>query len=137
MGEIMTKKPTAGEQTAAYCTKCKLELNHTIVAMKGDRISRVNCLTCNSEHIYKKKAPVKKGISPVKRGNSSKNPEVRWESALTETKGPDIPYDMARAFKVKDIVLHKTFGRGVVLIVADKRMTLIFKDKERMLASSN
>lgn len=137
MGEIVTKKPTAGEDTTAYCTKCKLELNHTIVAMKGDKIARVNCLTCKSEHIYKKKAPVKRASSPFKRGSSSKKPEVRWEAALSETKGSDIPYDMARAFKVKDVISHKTFGRGVVLIVADKRMTLIFKDKERMLASSN
>ena len=109
--------------------------------MKEEKIARVKCLTCNSEHNYKKapkkRVPAKKGTSPAKRGGSSKNPEIRWESALTETKGPDIPYDMARAFKVKDIVLHKTFGRGVVLIVADKRMTLIFKDKERILASSN
>ena len=137
----MTKKPTAGEQTAAYCTKCKLDLSHTIVAMKGEKIARVKCLTCNSEHNYektpKKRVTAKKGTSPVKRGRSAKNPEMLWESAMTETKGPDIPYNMARAFKVKDIVLHKTFGRGVVLIVSDKRMTLIFKDKERMLASSN
>ena len=137
----MTKKQTAGEQTTAYCTKCKLELNHTIVAMKGDKIARVNCLTCNSEHIYKKspkkKAPGKKRTSPVKRGSSSKNPEVRWEAALAETKGSDIPYNMKRAFKVNDVILHKTFGRGVVLLVSDKRMNLIFKDKERLLASSN
>ncbi len=137
----MAKKPAAGGDTVSYCTKCKLDLMHTIVAMTGDKITRVICRTCNGEHNYrdrsKKKVTAKRATSPVKRRSSAKDPETLWKSALEKTQRPEIPYDMSRAFKIDDIVLHKTFGRGVVLIVSEKKMTLIFKDKERILVSSN
>ncbi len=55
---------------------------------------------------------------------------------MSKAKGPDIPYDMSGSYRKGDIVLHVTFGGGVVLEVAEKKMTLIFKDKERVLAAS-
>ena len=42
-----------GKETLAYCTSCKMDLNHVIVAMKGDRLAKVQCLTCKKEHAYK------------------------------------------------------------------------------------
>ena len=38
------------KDTLAYCTSCKKELTHTVVAMKGDKIVKVLCNTCKKEH---------------------------------------------------------------------------------------
>jgi len=55
----MENKPAAGEHTACYCTKCKMDLGHTIVAMVGDKIIRVKCRTCGSEHNYRDRSKKK------------------------------------------------------------------------------
>ncbi len=138
----MAKQPTTGEEIVSYCTKCKLDLDHTIIAMKEDKVARVICRTCNGEHNYrdrsKKKAPAKKkSATPVKRRSSSKNPETLWKAALEKTQRAEVPYNMSKTFKIDDIVLHKTFGKGVVLETAARKMTLIFEDKERMLVTTN
>ena len=44
---------TAGDEVDSKCTKCKLILAHTIVAMVGDQIARVKCNTCGGEHAYR------------------------------------------------------------------------------------
>ena len=48
-----------GKETLAYCTSCKMDLAHLVVAMKGDRIAKAECKTCKKIHAYK--AP--KGIT--------------------------------------------------------------------------
>ena len=41
------------QDTLAYCGSCKMDLSHTIMAMQGDRVIRVQCRTCKKEHTYK------------------------------------------------------------------------------------
>jgi DNA-directed RNA polymerase subunit RPC12/RpoP len=42
-----------GDDTAAYCTRCKRDFTHTILAMADERTpERVRCNTCGSEHRY-------------------------------------------------------------------------------------
>jgi hypothetical protein len=48
-----------GGEIDSYCTKCKMDLNHRIVAMVGTDVRRVLCLTCGSEHNYRKPAAEK------------------------------------------------------------------------------
>src|SRR3954466_4574889 len=65
-------------ETLAYCTSCKMDLNSVVVAMKGDRVAKVQCLTCKKEHVYK--AP--KGIdTPAKAKRASKKKEAAEEAA--------------------------------------------------------
>ena len=133
----METNATAGGHTVCYCTKCKLDFSHTIVAMIGEKIVRVKCRTCGSEHNYrdrsKKKVTAKKG---AKRATPVKSVERRWDEAISKAKGPDSPYNMSGTYNKGDIITHATFGRGVVLEVSEKKMTLIFEDKERVLAAS-
>lgn len=137
----MTKKPSAGGRIDGYCTKCKLNLTHTVIAMVGGKVARVKCNTCGSEHNYKerteKMATEKKSAPSVKRVSTPKGPEKRWESAISKAHGDDIPYDMAKVYGIGDIVAHNTFGRGVVMSTAQKKVTMIFKDQERLLVSAN
>ncbi|MDH3975120.1 MAG: hypothetical protein OEV42_12640 [Deltaproteobacteria bacterium] len=139
----MSRKPTTGGYISAYCTRCCLDLGHTIMVMKGDKALRVKCRTCGSEHIYRdktKKSPPAKRTGPrtkAKKTGPSKNPERTWESAIEKAAGPDIPYSPGKSFAVGDILVHEKFGRGVVQTALPKKITILFKDKARLLLSSN
>ncbi|MDR1086213.1 MAG: hypothetical protein LBP22_15490 [Deltaproteobacteria bacterium] len=52
-----------GGEIDAYCTKCRLTTNHRIVAFDGDKIKKVICLTCQSQHVFRL-APAKKKENP-------------------------------------------------------------------------
>jgi len=43
-----------GDIVEDYCTRCKLSLDHSIVAMNGEEVLQVRCRTCNGEHKYRK-----------------------------------------------------------------------------------
>ena len=134
-------KISAGGFVAAYCTKCKLDLSHTIMAMVREKIARVKCRTCGSEHNYKDKtkkaATRKKTTATTKRAVSSKSPEMQWIEAMNKVARAEIPYDGTRAYKPGEAVAHPVFGSGVVLEVSEKKIAIIFKDKERKLVSGN
>lgn len=51
---MATQKPRTGGEIDAYCTKCKLDLGHRIIAMVGDEIKKVECRTCGSHHLYRR-----------------------------------------------------------------------------------
>jgi CxxC motif-containing protein len=137
----MSNKLSAGEYLASYCTKCKLDLGHTIIVMDGEKVLRVKCNTCGSEHIHrdktKKKTTKTRKTSSVKRATPTKSVERRWDEAIAKATGEEIPYNMKAAFKPGDVVLHDIFGQGVVLELNPKKMTIIFKDKERVLVAAN
>ena len=137
----MSNELSAGEYVSSYCTKCKLDLGHTIIVMDGEKVLRVKCNTCGSEHIHrdktKKKTTKARKTSSVKRATPAKSVERRWDEAIAKATGEEIPYNMKAAFKIGNIVLHDIFGKGVVLELNPKKMTIIFKDKERVLVAAN
>ncbi len=53
----MAKALKAGGEVDSWCTKCKLFLNHRIIAMVGPKPARVECSTCSSHHNYRGSAP--------------------------------------------------------------------------------
>jgi CxxC motif-containing protein len=137
----MSNELSAGEYLASYCTKCKLDLGHTIIVMDGEKVLRVKCNTCGSEHIHrektKKKTTKARKTSSTKRATPAKSVERRWDEAIAKATGEEIPYNMKAAFKIGNIVSHDIFGKGVVLELSPKKMTIIFKDKERVLVAAN
>ena len=42
-----------GDYIDAYCSRCKRVMDHTIVSMEGNEVSRVRCRTCDYEHAYR------------------------------------------------------------------------------------
>ena len=65
----MSKAITAGSEIDSWCTKCKLDLNHRIIAMNGTKIVRVECLTCRGHHAYRR--PKSAAPEPKKRRAAS------------------------------------------------------------------
>jgi hypothetical protein len=43
----------AGSEIDAWCTWCRMDLGHRVVAMVGGAPKRVVCLTCDREHDYR------------------------------------------------------------------------------------
>ncbi len=157
------KGPRVGGEIDSFCTKCKMDLNHRIVAMVGTDVRRVICLTCGSEHNYRKPA-VEKEREREKRAaaqslsrtsssvasSSSKssksragatlrdagNPRATWERAIAgQPAGAFRSYAVKEAFEVGDLVRHSKFGDGVVARVLDsKKVEILFEDGARTMA---
>lgn len=56
-----------GDTIDDYCTRCKLILNHGVVAIVDGEVKKTRCLTCSFEHPYREG----KGGRPKKNGVQS------------------------------------------------------------------
>lgn len=133
---------TAGSEVDAWCTRCKMDLGHRIVAMVQSQPKRVLCLTCGSEHNFrapKADAPLKKTRVP---GQAARTPRVsltvasaraEWKKQ-TESGQPFKKYSIEVTFRKGDLVTHKKFGSGYVLaVLPDKKVSISFYDGEKTL----
>ena len=139
----MSNKSTSSAvatQALAYCTSCKMDLNSIIVAMKADRIAKVQCLTCKKEHAYK--AP--KGIDspekkPTKRASKKKEAqeaataqsiEMEWEKLMNQNKEAPIKgYSLQAHFVLGDKIKHPTFGDGIVgRLIYPNKIEVLFRN---------
>lgn len=125
-----------GGSIVSYCTKCRLGLDHTIVAIEGDEIVKVECKTCRGRHKFRDPAAVRKRRSS-KKDDPSKSPSAVWEAALASAKGREQAYSMVARYRVGDIVVHDRFGKGVVIKIHSNKCDVLFQDRERLMASAN
>ena len=154
----MSKPLRAGGEVDSWCTKCKLVLNHRIIAMVGPTPVRVECSTCGSHHNFRARAPGEKAPSAGSGGSrtivSSSGPrstrashvtraqqalldrERMWEKAIAGKALNDFKkYSVSQTFAEGDLVRHTKFGDGVVTRVLDPRkIEILFKDEPRTLA---
>ncbi|HKQ70170.1 MAG TPA: hypothetical protein VJT73_12565 [Polyangiaceae bacterium] len=152
-----TLKP--GSEVDAWCTKCRMDLLHRIIAMQGDKIIRVECLTCRGHHNYRRPkiapAPVRStGVratqSPRASGTPSLSPrrqaavdverqrEAGWEKAvLGQPIASFKAYRATQTFNQGELVRHGKFGDGYIVRVIDRqKVEVMFKDGPRTLAQS-
>lgn len=158
MATVVTKKPAAADEIDAWCTKCRMDLNHRIVAVVGDNVKRVFCLTCKTEHnFHKPKNAPAVAAGPVKitakktvaRGGRTTAAEreaaaqkaersrvASWERAIAGQ-----PANAFRSFRITDsfsegeLVRHTKFGDGVVTRVVDRqKVEILFQDGSRTMA---
>lgn len=151
------RKLSVGKEVDAYCTKCRLDLGHTIMAMVGDTIVKVLCRTCNTDHKYR--APK---TLPVSRGAEASSPKSRtratrtttkaakaapvpagptdWEKQLEDAGGAAAigeharPYSIREEFSEGEWMLHKRFGLGLVTGRRDSsKVAVLFQDTERVM----
>ncbi len=62
----MGQAPKVGGDVDAYCTKCRMDLSHRVIAMVKDDVKRVECLTCHGQHNYRRPASVKAAEAEAK-----------------------------------------------------------------------
>ena len=137
----MANTTSVAKETLAYCTSCKMDLNHIIVAMKGDRIAKVQCLTCKKEHVYR----VPKGASePQPKTPRAKKQvaeevdhsiEAEWEKLMSSHRElPVKAYSMKGQFTLGDKLNHPTFGDGIVgRLIYPNKLEVIFRHDVKVL----
>lgn len=112
--------PGVGEDIEDICTRCG-DTWHVVMAKIGDRVAKVVCKLCGSQHNYRgeKNAPAPKGG-----GSTWGRPRRRKAGRANETPAPQIPdfdpskpprsYSPQQGFLPGERVIHATFGVGVV-----------------------
>lgn len=137
----MNNNYEAGGYIEAWCTKCKLELGHTIIAMVDNMPKKVKCNTCEGQHVYRAK-PSETNRAKLK--NTTRKTRVKgalYEDYVSRLTGGDL--SKARKYSLKDnyqkdeILDHPKFGVGVVLsIIQTNKMEILFKDGTKLLSQN-
>lgn len=129
----------AGDEVDSWCTKCKLDLNHRVVAMAADTIKKVVCLTCGSQHRYR--APGSGGVATKPKAAGTRRAtgtaaRSEWgERVKGQPSSSFTAYDIATTYSEGELVRHKKFGAGYVVSVADaQKISVMFEDGPRLLA---
>lgn len=143
---MMSKAYSAGMEVDAWCTKCKLDLNHRIIAMNGDAIKRVECLTCRGHHNYRRPKSAEPAKATKKKRSTSKTTkkariaaaeELRqsWEQAIMGRSPTDFTaYRITQTFAAGQLLRHKKFGDGVVAeVLEDGKVAVLFEDGQKTL----
>lgn len=137
------KKLDAGMEVDSRCLKCKLVTNHTIIAMVGDQIAKVQCNVCGSRHNFRPSAPAKTGrtsrrtVRKSASGSRQKADKAQlYFEELMSGRDPAaaVPYDMNGLFQENDIVDHSHFGLGVVTAtIPPNKIEVAFKEGSKIL----
>ncbi len=145
------RKLSAGDIIESRCTKCREVLNHRIVAMVEGKVVRVECNTCNGVHNYYPPPSAKEAKAPritvagkarsttavprMPRKDPAEIEREEWAS-LQPTFDYDkaIAYNMNGTYQVKRLVLHPSFGLGIVkVLIVPNKMQVLFKDGIKLL----
>lgn len=145
------KPLTAGSEIDSWCTKCRMDLGHRIVAMVGEAPKRVECQTCGSQHNYR--APRAAEKSPARRTVGAKAPRTAgvraaekarveaervndWESRIAgQAVDAFTRYSIDKTYARDELISHKKFGEGFVVEVLDAgKVSIMFRDGPRTLA---
>lgn len=147
----ISRRPlAAGGEIDAWCTRCKMDLGHRIVAMVGPVPKRVLCMTCSSEHNYRSEKNVKAPVQKTPRAAAKSTSQKQKTSASRATRSPGVRsreewerrvrsgapltrYTISSTFNLDQLVTHKKFGDGYVCGVGEGKVTIMFIDGERTL----
>ena len=132
-----------GKEILSYCTSCKMDLGHVIVAMKGERVAKVHCNTCKKDHAFRKPKSITEPAKKRKPRKSSspddnldtKSIEAEWERLMEAHKDTQFKtYNMRQPFQLGDKVKHAKFGDGIVgKMIYPNKLEIIFRDDVRIL----
>ncbi len=142
MSSVPSRRPKAGSDIDAFCSKCGFDLAHVIIAMVGDKVVRVQCKTCNSPHAYRGKQSVDgRSKSPSKRatgGAAAKSSTPKVGDFDRAMQGKDLSrarrYKPAITFEMGDVIDHPSFRFGVVTrLLSDGKIEVLFETGAKTL----
>jgi len=137
----MTDNYSAGEYIEARCTKCKLSLGHTIIAMVGTSAKRVKCNTCNGEHNYRAGRSEKIRTTSEKAPRKTKSQGRNYIDYTSRLTGMDMTnarkYSVKSDFKKDEVIDHPQFGIGIVLsVIQTNKIDVLFSDSHRLMVQN-
>lgn len=135
-----------GGEVDAFCTRCKMTLAHTILAMVGQTIARVQCNTCRGQHAYRAapgSSKPRSSSSSSSSGSTATRAASREAAVKTvigfeeQLKGKDLTkarkYSPKDTYAADEVMDHPTFGFGLVKTVRADKVDVAFKASERTL----
>lgn len=149
-----------GSEIDAYCTSCKADKVHRIIAMLGAAPKKVECLSCKGHHLYRATTAQKEAAAAHRRASKGDKPttpratrtsiassrlkqreedlQQAWEKAITGKPFDQFKqYRIDRTFAKGELIRHAKFGEGVVTTVLDAtKCEILFKDGMKTLAQS-
>jgi hypothetical protein len=134
-------KIRVGGDIDAWCTRCKRQASHTVLAMDGGEPVRVMCASCKSQHNYRAERIKPKSTGSRKRSAAAKksaprpSPAGAWEQAKKDKDLEKLrAYNPKETYLIDQVIQHAKFGIGVVLEVRQGgKITVIFEDDTRTL----
>jgi hypothetical protein len=123
----------AGE-VDAFCTRCKLNLAHTIVAMVGSKIARVRCNTCGGEHAFRTEDSSRRSSVTSSQRPTRQRTVLSFADRLAASNPAEAtPYNPKLAYTLDQLISHPTFGLGIVTALREDKMDVAFKAIEKTL----
>lgn len=140
--------PGVGEDIEDSCSRCG-DSWHAVMAKIGDRIAKVVCKRCGSQHNYRGgSAGLDAGPEPA---NTSSAPPAgkkvvrkRAQKAVAATppvvpdfdpSKPPRPYSVRDAYASGERIVHPTFGTGIVAgVPGPGKVEVVFPEGARTLA---
>ncbi len=128
-----------GGEVDGWCTRCKMVLAHTIVALVGPRIAKARCNTCMGEHAWRS-GPPGEG-EPVRRRSGDEEPApkrtvtIPYEEKIAgRDQSQAKPYTVHSVFAVDDLIRHPNFGLGIVTQVkGPQKIEVMFSQDVKVL----
>lgn len=125
-----------GGEVDAFCTKCRMTLAHTILAMVGTKVARVRCNTCGGDHAFR----AEPGAS-TSRPSTPRAPKERATKVIItfeqQLQGKDLstaqPYSPQTKFEAGQILNHPSFGYGIVQSARPDKIDVAFKAMSKTL----
>jgi hypothetical protein len=125
-----------GGEVDASCTRCRMELAHTILAMVGTKVARVRCNTCGSDHVYRGTQRPSRSAAAQTRAAAEKTPKTvvafdasspPWMSRRRRTTG------QTTATRSTRCSVTPPSAWAIVRSVRQDKMDVAFKAAERTL----
>jgi hypothetical protein len=84
------KRVRPGDDIDAYCTRCKIDLTHTVLSLASENLAeRVRCNTCGSEHRYLRERAAPRQVPDATRSEYRHATEVQTPIRSIATLEPD------------------------------------------------
>ena len=132
--------PGTGQDIEDTCTRCG-DTWHVVVAKVGERIAKVVCKLCGSQHNYRKGAEAAAAAKASDAGSRGVRRKAAPSTVPAPIKAPPFdpsrpprPYSPRDAYAPGERITHPNFGEGVVATSAGGRIDVVFPSGPRVLA---
>jgi hypothetical protein len=138
---MTTRKLEAGSPIDSHCQKCKELTSHTVIAMDGERVLKVQCKLCGGRHALrgapKPASPgrSKKAVVPSKKQDTVAK---EWDKQVGSADPAGAhAYGMDKCFGKGDLIEHPQFGLGVVQsLQRPDKMEVLFQQGLKLMRCS-
>jgi hypothetical protein len=135
----MAGKLSTGGDVDSWCTKCKIMILHTIVAMVEDKPKKVQCNSCGSNHVFRADPPgTRRSATGRKTTSKSSRGALKPSDYEKLMEGRDRRearrYSPKLEFQKSELIIHPKFGLGIATLLKDQtKVEVLFPEGPKVL----